>query len=110
MNNLPPPVHYFEFIERIRCLCALHDASVTSGPRTVYRNRHVGGHVQSRHLVSRGGMATDLVLDDMSDAARSALVDDAIALGLLPLDEADHVHIQGSRPGTTNPGDPYLHT
>lgn len=95
-ERLPPPDSYACFHERIRCLCALHSASVTSPIRTQGRNAAVGGHVASKHQISRGGWAADLVPDD--PAVMESLAEDARTLGLWALVESDHVHTQGLAP------------
>lgn len=98
--SLPAPESYAVFCERVRCLCALHSASVTSGIRSEGRNARVGGSPASKHRLEAGGWAADLALDSQGDTeASQRLVDDARRLGLWAVDEGDHVHLQGIAPG-----------
>lgn len=90
------PDSYAQYNERILCVCALHDCSTTSGIRTAKRNRSVGGAATSKHRI---GWADDLVPDDMSKASRLAVVKTARALGMIAVDEGDHIHIQGRKAG-----------
>lgn len=78
-----------EFCQAIIHLCALYTCSVTSWIRTPARNKKVGGHERSNHIV---GFGADLVPDD--PAAKPALVAAAWKLGLDAIDEGDHVHIE----------------
>ena len=93
-NHLPPPTTYAEFKERMRCLRALHNGSVTSEGRSQTRNESVGGVPTSYHLTARGGLAEDVVLDRMTEPAKTAFIRDAMCLGIRALDEGDHVHTQ----------------
>lgn len=93
MNELPAPENAWVAFERVRCPCALHGASMTSGSRTADRNAAVGGAPKSRHLISLGGLAWDLVPDDATPAKMIALAADAKMLGFWTLVEVDHVHI-----------------
>jgi len=96
MEKLPPPESYAVAGERIRCLCALHRASVTSHVRTKARNAAVGGAELSKHQLEYGAMAWDLVPDhqpDMLDLVRNARV-----LGFWALNEGDHAHLQALAP------------
>lgn len=93
-DNLPAPVTFAEFSERMRCLKALHGGSVTSGARTEQRNTAVGGVENSYHRLSRGGLAEDIVLNRMTQAKKMAFVSDALTLGIRALDEGDHIHCQ----------------
>ena len=98
--TLPPPDSYACYKERVRCLCALHDCSTTSGIRTKKRSGLVGSTSPlSKHKGELGGWADDLVADDMSEGKRKKIVRDAKTLGLYVEDEVDHVHIQGLPPG-----------
>lgn len=93
-NELPPPATHAEFWERVRCLCALHHCSVTSGARTDSRNVKVGGVPTSWHRIERGGLGADLVPDSNTHTVRANLMIDARRLGFRALDEDDHVHLQ----------------
>jgi uncharacterized protein YcbK (DUF882 family) len=73
-------------------LCEQYGASVTSWYRTPRRNRAVGGHPSSLHLK---GLAVDLVADDPS--AHPTIAAHARRLGLVAIQEEDHVHIQARR-------------
>jgi len=67
------------------------NASVTSGHRTVDRNRLVGGAPDSMHLAYK---AADLVLDD--NATKDDLILAAKGAGLFVLDETaqkNHIHL-----------------
>lgn len=77
------------FIAQVAMLCLDHDASVSSWIRTPERNKRVGGHPQSQHLT---GTACDLVTDQVED--KQPLIEAATKLGLVALDEGDHIHIQ----------------
>lgn len=77
------------FLANIVWLCGEHDASVTSWLRTPARNKQVGGHPQSQHLI---GTAIDLVCDQEDD--KQPLMEAARKLGLIAFDEGDHIHIQ----------------
>jgi len=96
VQRLPIPESYAVAGERVRCLCALFDASVTSHVRTKKRNAAVGGADLSKHQITYGGMAWDLVCDrpvrrnDMANAART--------LGFCVQVEGDHVHLQALAP------------
>lgn len=84
-----------EFWGHVMYLCALYSCSVTSGPRTTRRNTSVGGAGQSRHLLSMGGLAADLVPDENTIERRAEIATAARALGLWTLDEGDHLHVDG---------------
>ena len=86
----------------VQTLCILHDCSETSGFRTIKRAR--GPRVKSTARMSRhlwrneqgkfcGGKASDLVLDVNTPKRRKALRADAKKLGLVALDEGDHIHV-----------------
>lgn len=80
-----------EFWREISYLCKLHGGSVTSGHRTIDRNRQVGGAADSQHL---GYKAADIVLDDWTH--KDDLILNAKLAGLWVLDEVvtkNHVHV-----------------
>jgi hypothetical protein len=77
------------FIMLISALCTIHDCSVTSWIRTAKRNAAVGGTPHSRHI---SGFACDLVPDVPNE--RQELIRHAQLLGLQPVDEGDHIHIE----------------
>ena len=56
-----------EFNGHIVQLCRKHRGSVVSGVRSKARNKRVGGHPRSRHLL---GLAADIVCDTKADMAR----------------------------------------
>jgi hypothetical protein len=98
-NQLPPPASLCEFTQRLLCLCALHDASVSSWARSEGHNTYVGGAATSAHRLGRGAWGADVVLDRMGDPeCVSAFCRDAKKLGLRYLDETDHIHLQGLPP------------
>jgi hypothetical protein len=99
IERLPSPETYAVASERIRCLCALFDASVTSNARTVKRNNlpHIKGADLSKHLISFGCNAWDLVCD--KPVRRTELANAARNLGFWVQIEADHVHLQSLAPG-----------
>lgn len=97
INRLPPPETFAVGAERVRCLCALYNASQSSGPRTTLRNAQVGGHENSKHQISWGGVGWDLVPDRLADMPR--LSQAARLLGFWVEVEEDHVHLQSIRPG-----------
>ena len=97
VQRLPPPESYAVAGERVRCLCALYNASITSNGRTIKRNAQVGGDEFSKHLIAFGCAAWDLVPDRMADMPRVA--DAARTLGFWVKVEGDHVHVQALAPG-----------
>ena len=97
IQRLPIPESYAVACERVRCLCALFDASVTSGVRTKTRNAAVGGADFSKHQITYGGMGWDLVCD--RPVRRTDLANAARTLGFLVQVEGDHVHLQALHPG-----------
>ena len=82
-----------EFTQTISILCQIHDCSVTSWIRSEARNESVGGVSGSRHMLKNGGKACDVVPDNSDLIKRNLLIVDARKLGLVCLDETDHVHI-----------------
>ena len=78
-----------QFWERINALCGAYDGSVTSGWRSAKHNHDVGGVQTSWHRV---GMGADVVLDSEFD--KGPCIQHADRLGLLALDEGDHLHLQ----------------
>lgn len=87
-----------EFYYYVKALCILHNASVTSGRRTIGRNFSVGGAKASKHLVGNG-FANDVALDVPERENTMHFVRDARALGLGVLVEHDHIHVQWPRRG-----------
>lgn len=100
-DRLPPPETYGVACERIRCLAALHNCSVTSNARTEARNRKVGGRAASKHLIEWGCCGWDLVPDDRAEVVY--LVTHARLFGFWVKVEEDHVHLQSIEPGS-DPG------
>lgn len=82
-----PNLH--NFVAAVNQLQVKYDFSVTSWFRTEKHNKAVGGALCSWHLM---GLAVDVVLDNISDKA--FFLDDAKKLGLICLDEQDHIHLQ----------------
>lgn len=64
----------------------------TSGYRSVGANRLVGGAEHSQH---QHWLATDVVLDIPADQV--AFTQQAQRMGLLVVDEGDHLHLQPER-------------
>ena len=78
-----------EYLDCKLALAVKYHFSITSSLRSVARNKRVGGHRNSRHLMF---LADDCVLDDKKDIR--SFVKDAKRLGLKVLIEKDHVHLQ----------------
>lgn len=97
VQRLPPPESYAVAGERVRCLCALYNASITSNGRTIKRNAQVGGDEFSKHQIHFGLNAWDLVPDRLADIPR--LADAARTLGFWEKVKEDHVHLQSLPPG-----------
>lgn len=79
------------FWREIAYLTGKFEGSVTSGHRTLQRNRAVGGAADSQHL---GYRAADIVLDNWME--KDALIAEAKKAGLAVFDEVatkNHVHI-----------------
>lgn len=81
-----------EFSNLVALVVLFASGSVVSWLRSWKRNQEVGGHESSLHLV---GLAVDIVFDD--DVEKKAGMQMAERLGLLAIDEGDHVHIQVRR-------------
>lgn len=78
-----------------RVLGAIPGAVVTSGMRSVDKNRQVGGAANSYHLESRGGIARDFVPPagmSMNEFHRYAAA--AVGPGWDVINEGDHIHIE----------------
>lgn len=106
IERLPPPENHWVAVERIRCLQALYQASVTSGGRTEVRNAAVGGHPYSKHQICYGCNAWDLVPNDL--AKMPELGQAARLLGFWAEVEADHVHCQSLPAGPGTPASPVV--
>jgi len=70
-------------------LCCRHRGSITSWGRSVQHNKFVGGVGNSWHLLWLG---IDVVLDEMKHNPEFEA--DAVRLGLKPIFEMDHYHLQ----------------
>lgn len=87
-----PPVWLYHwrpvqiFVARLRNVRA--DAFATSWWRDLAENRRVGGHSHSQHLL---GTAADFVPSRGSNAELAAAIE---RVGLIAIDEGDHVHAQ----------------
>lgn len=79
----------FDFIELVVFLCSKHRGSISSWGRTSKHNCDVGGVPDSYHIL---WMGVDVVLDDM--AQNASFEADAKKLGLDPILEGDHYHLQ----------------
>jgi Peptidase M15 len=87
---------YREFLERVSAGAAgIPVSAVTSWWRSRSRNSSVGGAIYSQHLL---GFALDLVTP-----RPTALVKSLNAVGLVAIDEGDHVHVQAYRAGQIPP-------
>ena len=81
-----------EYVELVNAAVIGTDASPTSWYRTPARNAAVGGDPFSQHLV---GLGSDWVSRRPSELVRRFR-----AVGLIAVDELDHVHAQGWPAGT----------
>lgn len=79
-----------DFIYLIGLLRRKYAFSVTSWFRTEKRNSLVGGKPNSHHI---SGRAVDIVLDDEKE--KDAFLQEASALGLVAINEYNHIHVQG---------------
>lgn len=79
----------FELMECVVFLCSKHRGSVTSWGRTPKHNADVGGVTDSYHQL---WMGVDVVLDLMVENHSFEM--DAKKLGLDPILEGDHYHLQ----------------
>lgn len=79
----------FDLARKTMLLCWRHKGSVTSWGRTVAHNAAVGGVANSWHLLFLG---IDVVLDDQKKNFEFEA--DAVRLGLKPILEDDHYHLQ----------------
>lgn len=77
------------FIALCASLFLAHPGRVTSWYRSPKANYLLGGSINSWHLF---GLAVDYVLDD--SAATAVFRADSARLGLVCLDEGDHLHLQ----------------
>lgn len=77
------------FIMRVFALCFKFRGSVSSWGRTVKHNKDVGGVENSYHMI---WMGCDVVLDEMVKNVQFEF--DATRLGLDPILEGDHYHLQ----------------
>ena len=80
-----------QFAGKIDLLNTRFAFSVTSWFRSTNRNKLVGGHANSLHLV---GLAVDIIVDNPAQAQE--LTSFAHQLGLLAIVEKDHVHVQAT--------------
>jgi hypothetical protein len=79
----------FDFIEMVVLICSKHRGSISSWGRTPKRNKEVGGHPNSYHMLWLGA---DVILDEMIKNER--FENDAGKFGLLAIYEGDHYHLQ----------------
>jgi len=77
------------FISCVFSLCFKHRGSISSWGRTIKHNEDVGGVPNSYH---RLWMGVDVVLDEMRKS--ESFEADAKRLGLDPILEGDHYHLQ----------------
>ena len=79
----------FDFITIVALVCAQHKGSMSSWGRTPKRNKDIGGHPNSLHMVWLG---CDIVLDVMMK--NTELEADCDKFGLTAIYEKDHYHLQ----------------
>lgn len=79
----------FSFAVRVFALCFKHQGSISSWGRTLKHNKDVGGVADSYHLM---WMGCDVVLNEM--VQNFSFEADAKRLGLDPILEGDHYHLQ----------------
>ena len=89
MNYTPSQFH-----ELLMALSGLFGFRVSSYYRSPWANQQVGGVPDSLHQL---WLAADVVLDDMADLNKTNFTRGAERLGLLVVDEEDHLHVQLSR-------------
>lgn len=75
-----------QFLQQLSRVYFPPDTRVTSWFRSVQQNLAVGGDSRSQHLA---GLALDLVTVE-----RAHLVDQLRLVGLIAVDEGNHVHVQ----------------
>ena len=78
-----------EFLDARMALAAAFEFRETSGHRSPTSNKRLGGVEHSPHLFF---LAVDVILDETADLP--AFLDDAHRLGLMVIDEKDHLHLQ----------------
>jgi len=78
---------FVHLVEQAWAHAGYPSVTLTSWWRTRYQNALVGGHPSSQHLT---GLAIDLLSDVPGDRFASA----ARLVGLVPVDEGDHWHVQ----------------
>lgn len=78
-----------DFVYLIGLLRRRYEFSVTSWFRTEHRNKVVGGKPNSHHLT---GLAVDIVPD--REEEKADIIQTASSLGLVAIDEYNHIHIQ----------------
>lgn len=78
-----------EFLWRMIAMSTRYPFRVTSFYRDKDSNLAVGGHPHSRHQF---WLAMDVILRNQDDKA--GFITDAKRLGLVIVDEPDHIHIQ----------------
>jgi hypothetical protein len=79
----------FELIELVVFLCSKYRGSISSWGRTFKHNMDVGGVPNSYHQL---WMGVDIILDEM--VKNDSFEADAKKLGLDPILEGDHYHLQ----------------
>jgi len=89
MHRKIDPEAVRDFAYKLALLAVHHPFTVTSWLRTPKRNALVGGKAESRHL---DGLGADCVLD--KDEPAMPFMTHARQLGLVVLDEGDHIHVQ----------------
>ena len=89
------------FLPAMWMLALEHGGSITGGCRDYARNRRVGGHPKSKHLLQLGGLAVDFVF--VAEVDRDAAADATDVLGYFPYIGPDYgpfrLHVQAIAPG-----------
>lgn len=93
-----PGIYAAFFAALARAHSGLPAPRVTSYWRDAGHNAEVGGQGASQHLI---GTAMDLVYPSWS--AKSAAMNAMRRIGLIVVDEGDHVHVQAWSAGTATP-------
>lgn len=87
-----------DFDSAVRVLEGAFPISRTSGKRTPHRNKLVGGHPRSWHLL---GLAADYAWDPgVPEEVKAHMRHRAAQLGLRVVVEEDHDHLQPNAPNT----------
>ena len=94
VESLSPGL-YRDFIDRFIFGMRGHRVGVSSWWRSPHHNQAVGGHPDSQHLLA--------LAIDFQTAEPQLAVTDLTQLGLVALNEGDHVHVQRFSAGIVAP-------